>query len=172
VGKNLGQIDDIVYFQKQLYKSLNVPINRLEQEAQFSLGRSTEISRDEVKFQKFIDRLRKRFSTLFMELLKTQLMLKGLVSKDEWNEIKELINVDYLRDTHFAEMKDAEILRERIATLRELDEYVGRYFSVEWVRKNVLHQKDEDIKEIDQQMDQEGSDDMFAQSRGGDVPEN
>lgn len=171
-GENLGQIDDIVYFQKQLYKSLNVPINRLEQEAQFSLGRSTEISRDEVKFQKFIDRLRKRFSTLFMELLKTQLMLKGLVSKDEWNEIKELINVDYLRDTHFAEMKDAEILRERVATLRELDEYVGRYFSVEWVRKNVLHQKDEDIKEIDQQMDQEGSDDMFVQSRGGDVPEN
>ena len=154
-GENLGQIDDIVYFQKQLYKSLNVPINRLEQEAQFSLGRSTEISRDEVKFQKFINRVRKRFGTLFMDLLKTQLLLKGLASEEEWKEIKEQINIDYLQDTHFAELKDAEIMRERIATLRELDDYVGKYYSVEWVRKNILQQTDEDIEQIDQQMEQE-----------------
>ena len=154
-GENLGQIDDIVYFQKQLYKSLNVPINRLEQEAQFSLGRSTEISRDEVKFQKFINRIRKRFGTLFMELLKTQMLLKGLMNEEEWTEVKEQINIDYLQDTHFAELKDAEIMRERIATLRELDDYVGKYYSVEWVRKNILQQTDEDIDQINQQMEQE-----------------
>jgi len=154
-GENLGQIDDIVYFQKQLYKSLNVPINRLEQEAQFSLGRSTEISRDEVKFQKYIDKLRKRFATLFMELLRTQLLMKGLVSKDEWNEIKSSINIDFLQDTHFAELKEAEIMRERLATLRELDEYVGKYYSIDWVRKNVLQQTDEDIKQISQEIEQE-----------------
>ena len=157
-GENLGQIDDIVYFQKQLYKSLNVPINRLEQESQFSLGRSTEISRDEVKFQKFINRIRKRFSTLFIDLLKTQLLLKGLVSEDEWDNIKEQINVDFLQDTHFAELKNAEIMRERIATIREMDEYVGKYFSVEYVRKNILMQTDEDIEQIDQQIADEGSD--------------
>lgn len=154
-GENLGQIDDIVYFQKQLYKALNVPVNRLEQEAQFSLGRSTEISRDEVKFQKFIDRLRKRFATVFMELLKTQLLMKNLVSKDEWNELKEQINVDFLQDTHFAELKNAEIMRERVATLRELDEFVGKYYSVDWVRKNVLMQTDDDIKQISQEIEQE-----------------
>lgn len=154
-GENLGQIDDIVYFQKQLYKSLNVPINRLEQEAQFSLGRSTEISRDEVKFQKFIDKLRKRFGTLFMELLRTQLLMKNLVSKDEWNELKEDVNVDYLQDSHFAELKNAEIMRERVATLQQMDEFVGKYFSVDWVRKNVLMQTEDDIKQIGQEIEQE-----------------
>ena len=166
-GENLGQIDDIIYFQKQLYKSLNVPVNRLEQEAQFSLGRSTEISRDEVKFQKFIDRIRKRFSVLFMQLLKTQLMLKGLVNEEEWNELKETISVDFLQDTHFAELKNAEVMRERLATLRELDEYVGRYYSVEWVRKNVLMQTDEEIEEIDKQMKEEGTDEEMVNSMQG-----
>lgn len=159
-GENLGQIDDIIYFQKKVYKSLNVPVNRLEQEAQFSLGRSTEISRDEVKLQKFINRLRKKFSNLFFELLRTQLVLKGLMTLDEWNIIKEQINVDYLQDTHFSELKDAEILRERIATLREMDEFVGRYFSLEYVRKEVLKQTDEDIEQINKQISDEGSDQM------------
>lgn len=151
-GENLGQIDDIVYFQKKLYKSLNVPVNRLEQEAQFSLGRSSEITRDELKFQKFINKLRKRFSMLFIDLLKTQLVLKGVVTEEEWNEMKQEINIDYQQDTHFSELKESELLRERLGTIREIDEYVGKYFSTEWIRKNVLRQTDDDIKEIDDQI--------------------
>jgi hypothetical protein len=127
-GENLGQIDDIIYFQKKLYKSLNVPVNRLDQESQFSLGRSTEISRDEVKFQKFINRLRKKFSWLLLDLLKMQLILKGIITESDWSEIKEQIVVDYIKDSHFSELKDAEIMRERIGMLTELDQYVGQYF--------------------------------------------
>jgi len=155
-GENLGQIDDIVYFQKKLYKSLNVPVNRLEQEAQFSLGRSSEITRDELKFQKFLGRLRKKFSTLFIDLLKTQLILKGIVTEEEWKDFSQDIAVDYIKDTHFSELKDSEILRERLGTLREMDEYVGKYYSAEWVRKNVLMQTEEDIEEIDKQIEAEG----------------
>ena len=156
-GENLGQIDDVTYFQRKLYKALNVPIQRLEQEpAQFSLGRSSEITRDELKFQKFLGRLRKKFGTLFIDLLKTQLILKGIVTEEEWKDFSQEINIDYLKDTHFSELKESEILRERLGTLRELDEYVGKYYSKEWVRKNVLHQTDEDIEEIDKQMEEEG----------------
>jgi hypothetical protein len=146
-GENLGQIDDIVYFQKRLYRSLNVPINRLEQEAQFSLGRSTEISRDELKFQKFIDRLRKRFSMLFLEILKKQLVMKGLITDEDWNEWKNDLVIDYTRDNHFTELKDAELLRERLQTLDQVSQYVGDYFSKEWVMKNVLMFNDDDIKQ-------------------------
>ena len=144
-GDNLGQIDDIVYFQKKLYRALNVPINRLEQEAQFSLGRSTEISRDELKFQKFIDRLRTKFSALFMDILKTQLMLKGIITEEDWNLMKNDIIVDYVRDNHFTELKDLEILREKTQTLDMVHNYVDVYFSREWIMKNVLHFNDEDI---------------------------
>lgn len=154
-GENLGQIDDIVYFQKKLYKSLNVPSSRLEEQTQFSLGRSTEITRDELKFQKFIGRLRKKFSMLFIDLLKTQLILKGIVTEDEWEEIRQDINVDYLQDTHFAELKNTELMSSRLAALRDLDEFVGKYFSREWVRKNVLMQTDEEMKELDKQMKEE-----------------
>jgi hypothetical protein len=135
---------------------LNVPTSRLESESTFSLGRSTEITRDELKFQKFISRLRKKFSELFIDLLKTQLILKGIVTEEEWNDIKQDIAVDFLQDTHFAELKNAELLRERLATLREVDEYVGRYYSVEWVRKNILMQTEEDIENIIKQIDDEG----------------
>jgi len=154
-GENLGQIDDIIYFQKKLYKSLNVPVNRLDQESQFSLGRSTEISRDEVKFQKFINRLRKKFSWLLLDLLKMQLILKGIITESDWSEIKEQIVVDYIKDSHFSELKDAEIMRERIGMLTELDQYVGQYFSMEWVRKNILMQSDEDIDTMKDQMKEE-----------------
>lgn len=154
-GENLGQIDDIVYFQKKLYKSLNVPSSRLEETTQFSLGRSTEITRDELKFQKFIARLRKKFSMLFIDLLKTQLVLKGIVTEEEWEEIRQDINVDYLQDTHFAELKNTELMSSRLAALRDLDEFVGKYFSREWVRKNVLMQTDEEMKELDKQMKEE-----------------
>lgn len=157
-GENLGQIDDIIYFQKKLYKSLNVPVNRLEQEAQFSLGRTTEITRDEVKFKKFIDRLRKRFSDLFMQLLKTQLLLKGIITEADWKEWKETIAFDYIEDNYFSELKQSEMLRERFDMLSSLDEYVGKYISNEWIRKNVLRQTDDEIEEIRKQIDQENKD--------------
>jgi len=156
-GENLGQIDDIIYFQKRLYRSLNVPINRLEQEAQFSLGRSTEISRDEVKFQKFIDRLRKRFSGLLTGILKKQLIIKGIITEEDWEEWKTDLVVDFVKDNHFAELKDAELLREKLQSLDQVQQYVGEYFSKEWVMKNVLNFDDDDInqmkKEISGEMD-------------------
>ena len=154
-GENLGQIDDIFYFQKKLYRSLNVPVNRLEQEEQFSLGRSTEISRDEVKFQKFINRLRKKFSWLFLDLLKTQLLLKGIITESDWRSIRENISVDFIRDSYFSELKEAEIIRERLELLAQLDEYVGNYYSKEWVQKNILRQSDEDIDMMAKQIDAE-----------------
>ena len=157
-GENLGQIDDIIYFQKKLYKSLNVPVNRLEQESQFSLGRSSEITRDEVKFKKFIDRLRKRFSDLFMQLLKTQLLLKGIITREDWKVWKEKIAFDYIEDNYFSELKESEMLKERFDMLSNLDQYVGKYISNEWIRKNVLRQTDDEIEEIQKQIDQENKD--------------
>jgi len=164
-GENLGQIDDIVYFQKKLYRSLNVPINRLEQEAQFSLGRASEITRDELKFQKFIDRLRKRFSMLYVDMLKTQLVLKGILTEEEFKEISNKIQFDFMKDSHFSELKESELLRERLGTLREIDEYVGKYFSVEWIRRNVLFQDEAEMEKIDAQIKAEGDvDDMIPDS--------
>lgn len=154
-GENLGQIDDIVYFQKKLYKSLNVPIGRLESEGQFSLGRATEISRDELKFQKFIDRLRKRFAHLFTGILKTQLIMKGLITEEDWDSWKNDIFIDYSRDNHFTELKDAELLRDRLTTLDQASQYVGEYFSREYIMKKVLMLSDEDIKDIAKQSAEE-----------------
>ena len=154
-GENLGQIDDIIYFQKRLYRSLNVPINRLEQEAQFSLGRSTEINRDEVKFQKFIDRLRVRFSMLFTEILKKQLIMKQVITEEDWNTWQQDISIDYTRDNHFSELKDAELLQNRLQTLDTMQQYVGEFFSKEYVMKNVLQLDDDGIKEIKDQIQQE-----------------
>jgi hypothetical protein len=154
-GENLGQIDDIIYFQKKLYRSLNVPLNRLEQESQFSLGRTTEIGRDEVKFQKFIDRLRKKFAQLFLGVLKKQLILKGVCTEQDWEDWKTQIQVDYTRDNHFSELKDSELLRERLATMDQIASYVGEYFSREWVMKNVMMFNDDDIEEMSKQVDAE-----------------
>jgi hypothetical protein len=156
-GENLGQIDDIVYFQKRLYRSLNVPIGRLEQESQFSLGRSTEISRDEVKFQKFIDRLRRRFSGLFTTILKKQLILKQIITPEDWEQFKSDIQIDFVRDNHFTELKDSEILRERLSTMDQLSQYVGEYFSREWVMKSVMMMSDEDIEQMAKQVEAENS---------------
>lgn len=156
-GENLGQIDDIIYFQKRLYRSLNVPINRLEQEAQFSLGRSTEINRDEVKFQKFIDRLRKRFSTLFTEILKKQLIMKQVITEEDWNSWQQDIVIDYVRDNHFTELKDAELIQNRLQTLDNMQQYVGEFFSKEYVMKKVLHLDDDAIKEMKKQIESEQS---------------
>ena len=154
-GENLGQIDDIIYFQKRLYRSLNVPIARLEQEQQFSLGRSTEISRDELKFQKFIDRLRKRFSMLFRELLKKQLLLKNIITEDDWETWSNDIIFEFARDNHFSELKDAEMLREKLQSLDQVQNYVGEYFSKEWVMKNILKFDDDEISLMTKQINKE-----------------
>ena len=154
-GQNLGEIDDILYFQKKLYKALNVPINRLEQEAQFSLGRTSEITRDELKFQKFVERLRTRFSHLFMGLLKTQLMLKGIITEEDWDNMKNDIVIDYMKDNHFTELKESELLRERLQTLDQASQYIGTYFSKEWIMKNVLKLTDDDIESLEKQSDDE-----------------
>ena len=154
-GENLGQIDDILYFQKRLYRSLNVPINRLEQEAQFSLGRSSEITRDELKFQKFIDRLRRRFSMMFREMLKRQLILKNIITEEDWEEISNDLNFEFTRDNHFTELKEAELLREKLQSLDQVQNYVGEYFSKEWVMKNVLRFDDDMIKQMTKQVEAE-----------------
>ena len=154
-GENLGQIDDIVYFQKRLYRALNVPINRLEQEQQFSLGRSTEINRDEVKFQRFIDKLRNRFSHIFYGILKKQCIMKGLITEEDWENWKNDIYVDFARDNHFTELKNSELIRERLTTLDQVQQYVGEFFSKEWVMKNVLNMSDEDIEDMKKQIGDE-----------------
>ena len=155
-GSNLGEIDDITYFQRKLYRSLNVPMSRMEAEQSFSIGRSTEITRDELKFSKFVQRLRKKFSALFHDILHTQLVLTGVIADDEWDKIKEHIQYDFLQDGHFAELRDTEILRERIDMLGQVEPYVGNFFSKSWVQKNILRQTDEEILEIEKDIEAEG----------------
>ena len=157
-GANLGEIDDITYFQRKLYRSLNVPISRLEAEQNFSLGRSTEITRDELKFTKFVGKLRKKFSVIFNDLLKTQLILTGVIAEEEWKSMSEHIQFDFLQDNNFTELKNAELLKERLEMLSQVENYVGTYFSKEWVKKNVLHLTDDEIGEMQKQMDGEGDD--------------
>ena len=154
-GSNLGEIDDITYFQRKLYRSLNVPISRLEAEQNFSLGRSTEITRDELKFTKFVARLRKKFSVIFTDMLRTQLVLKGVIADEEWKDMKEHIQYDFLQDNNFTELKNAELMRERLEMLGQVESYVGQYFSKSWVKKNVLKFTDEEIEEMDNEMGQE-----------------
>lgn len=151
-GENLGKMEDVEYFEKKLYKSLGVPVGRLEPQQGFSLGRSTEITRDELKFTKFIQRLRSKFSTLFDDLLRVQLVLKKICSVEEWNEFKEEIWYDYLKDNNFTELKDAEIMTGRMQLLMTMDPFVGKYFSLEYVRRKVLQMDDEEIEEIDEQI--------------------
>ena len=165
-GQNLGEIADVQYFQKKLYKSLNVPISRMESENGFNLGRAAEITRDELKFTKFVQRLRKRFTQLFHDILKTQLVLKGIITIEDWSNIKEHIQYDYLKDGYFAELKNAEILRERLNLVNEVSPYIGKYFSVEYVRKNVLRQSDEDILDIDNQIRKEIKQGIIANPEG------
>ena len=165
-GQNLGEISDVVYFQKKLYKALNVPISRMESEAGFNLGRAAEISRDELKFTKFVARLRKRFTQMFNDILKTQLVLKGVMTIEDWSNIKEHIQYSFLKDGYFAELKNAEILRERINLAEQVSPYVGKFYSIEYVRKNVLRQSDEDIIEIDRQIADEIKTGIIAAPQG------
>ena len=154
-AQNLGQIEDINYFQNKLFQALNVPMSRLKPDTGFSLGRSSEITRDEIKFGKFINRLRNKFSSIFNEILRIQLVAKGIIREDEWDEFAASIRYDFNQDNHFQEMKDSEILQNRLQTLQLLDPYVGKYFSVEWIQKTVLMQSEKDIKEIAAQIKKE-----------------
>lgn len=157
-GENLGKMEDVEYFQQKLYNSLGVPVSRLIPQQGFSLGRSNEITRDELKFAKFIQRLRSKFSSLFDDLLRVQLVLKKVCTEEEWQYIKEDIWYDFFKDNNFNELKEAELIANRIQTLNFVDPYVGRYYSKEWVQKNVLQLTDEDIEEMEAQMAQEDSD--------------
>ena len=151
-GSNLGEIDDIQYFQKKLYRSLNVPISRMEAEGGFSLGRASEITRDELKFTKFVQRIRKKFVPMFTDILKTQLLLKGVIAPEDWPQIQEHLQYDFLQDGHFSELKDAELLNDRIQTLDSIQSYIGTFFSKEYVLKKVLRMNDADIDEMNQQI--------------------
>ena len=156
-ARNLGELEDVKYFQTKLYKSLGVPISRLEPTQGFSLGRTTEITRDELKFNKFVQRLRNKFSILFDDLLRVQLVLKKVCTEEEWREFKEDIWYDYKKDNNFDELKEAELLTNRLQVLAAADPYVGKYFSQLWVRKNILQQTDEDIEEINGEMEKENA---------------
>ena len=173
-GQNLGEMDDVLYFEKKLYRALNVPVSRLEAQQGFSLGRSSEITRDELKFDKFIDKLRSRFSTLFDELLERQLALKGICTVEEWHEFKQYIHYDFIKDNNFTELKEAELLQNRMQTLQILDPYIGRFFSEQWVKSKVLRFNEDEIAKMQEQMDEEATEmqqrqqDMTDQQGGND----
>jgi hypothetical protein len=154
-GQNLGEIQDIEYFQNKLYMSLNVPISRLQQSQGFSIGRSQEINRDEIKFNKFIVRLRKKFSILFSNALRVQLIAKGVITPDDWDEISYNIKYDYLEDNHYAELRDAEIMQSRMNLLQVVDPFIGKYYSMDWAKRNILRMDKDEIKEMDKQIAKE-----------------
>ena len=168
-GSNLGEIDDIKYFQNKLYRSLNVPVSRMEAETNFSLGRSNEITRDEVKFTKFVQRLRKKFTPLFTDILKTQLILKGVITLEDWSNMKEHIQYDFMQDGHYAELKRAEILKEQLDSLQTIESYVGTFFSKRWVQKNVLNMTDMEIEDMQDEIEKE--EDSGPEEGGVDVPD-
>jgi len=157
-GQNLGELTDVEYFQKKLFRSLNVPESRMADNASFSLGRSSEVLRDELKFSKFVGRMRKRFSNLFHDILKTQLILKNIVTPEEWEQMSDHIQYDFLYDNHFAELKDAELMQERLGLVATADPYIGRYYSVNYIRRKILRQTDQEITEEDAIMEAERED--------------
>jgi len=154
-GQSLGEMDDVEYLLKKVYRSLNVPTSRMEPDTGFNMGRSAEITRDEVKFFKFIEKLRARFTELLMHLLRTQLLLKGVMSDDDWNNLRQTIKFTYNQDSYFSELKETEIMKERLDMLSQVDEYIGKYYSVDWVRRNILRQSEEDIDLINTQIEKE-----------------
>ena len=154
-GQNLGELEDVKYFQKKLYNSLSVPISRLEPAQGFSIGRSSEVTRDELKFAKFVDRLRNKFADIFNQALRVQCVLKGICTADEWDQFKEHIYYDFIKDNNFAELKEAELMKERLGLLGAVDPYTGRYFSQAWIQRNVLRLTDDQIKEMQSEIDEE-----------------
>jgi hypothetical protein len=161
-GQNLGETADIEYFRAKLYRSLNVPVSRLESSSGFNMGRSTEITRDELKFTKFVQRLRKKFTELFNDILRTQLVLKGVIAENEWMDLRDNIQYNFLQDGHFAELKESEMLMERLRLADTMRDYVGKYYSVEFIRKTVLRQTDREIESIDKQIKKEIDDGIIA----------
>jgi hypothetical protein len=164
-GQNLGQMEDVQYFQKKLLQSLNVPISRLDPQQGagiMGIGKTTEVTRDEVKFNKFINRLRNKFSRIFDDALRVQLALKGICTTEEWDEFKEAIYYDYKKDNNFVEMREAELIRERVLTATQLDPFIGKYYSSKWVKKNVLRMTDEDIEEMEKEIEEESSQPVLA----------
>ena len=154
-GQNLGEITDIEYFKKKLYRSLNVPPSRMDGEGGFNLGRSSEILRDELKFTKFVGRLRKRFSNMFNDMLKTQLILKNVITPEDWETMSEHIQYDFLYDNHFSELKESELLNERLGNVANAEPYIGKYYSQDYVRRKILRQTDEEILEQDALIEKE-----------------
>ena len=161
-GQNLGELTDVEYFKKKLYKALNVPISRIEGDGGFNLGRSSEILRDELKFSKFVGRLRKRFSVMFLDMLKTQLLLKNVVTPEDWETMSEHIQFDFLYDNHFSELKEAELMENRINLATIAEPYVGKYFSQDYVRRKIIRQTDADILEEDAKIEQEIKDGIIV----------
>jgi len=158
-GQNLGELEDVKYFEKKLYKALCVPVSRLNPETSgFSLGRSNEITRDELKFAKFVDRLRSKFSELFDQAMRVQCVLKGICTNEEWNEFKEYIHYDFIKDNNFSELKEAELMTNRLQLLGSVDPYTGRYFSQSWIQRNVLRLNDDEIKVMEKEIEQEKKD--------------
>jgi len=157
-GQNLGELEDVKYFEKKLYKALNVPVSRLEPSQGFSLGRISEVTRDELKFAKFIDRMRNKFSDIFNQALRAQCILKGICTVEEWDEFKEHIHFDFIMDNNFSEMKNAELMKERLGLLSQVDPYTGRYYSQAWIQRNVLCLNDIDITSMQKEIDQEKAD--------------
>jgi len=169
-GQNLSEMDDVKYFQKKLFQSLNVPTSRLEESTGFNLGKASEISRDEVKFFKFIERLRMKFSELFLELLRVQLVMKGIIKDTEWDEIEDRLAFKFAKDSHFSELKESEILKDRLQSARDAEDFVGKYYSREWVRKKILRQTEDDVEQIDKQIAAEQAAGLIAapgQEMGG-----
>ena len=161
-GQNLGELTDIEYFQSKLYKSLNVPSSRLDSQGGFNLGRSSEILRDELKFTKFVGRLRKRFSQVFNDMLKTQLILKNIITPEDWDTLEDHIQYDFLYDNHFSDLKENELLQEQLGVLASMEPYMGKYFSAQYVRSKVLKQTETEIEEMDEQIAKEIEDGIIA----------
>ena len=160
-GQNLGEIADIEYFRSKLYRSLNVPASRLESSQGFNLGRASEITRDELKFTKFVQRLRKKFTELFNDLLRTQLILKGIINEDDWFGVRDSLNYDFIQDGHFSELKNTEMARERLQLANEMRDYIGKFYSLRYVRKNVLKQNEREMEDMDNQIKQEIEDGLI-----------
>jgi len=180
-GQNLGEMDDVLYFQKKLYRALNVPVSRLEPETGFAIGRASEISRDEIKFQKFIARIRLKFARVFEAALEKQLILRGVITADDWPMLRREMRFDFVTDSHFAELKELEIFREKLSAVNDVDPYLGKYFSNHWVKTHVLKQTEDQIEEMhaemeaDTEAEQEKLDQMPAQppvdgAENGEVP--
>jgi hypothetical protein len=151
-GQNLGEMDDVMYFEKKLYKALNIPLSRMETDTGFNMGRASEITRDELNFVKFIERLRNKFALLFTNALRVQCLLKGILKDDEWYRIQQDIRFEFASDSYFTESKENEVLQERLNILRDINDHIGDYYSREYVRRNILRQTDSEMKEIDKQI--------------------